>query len=449
VSAEQPFQALDAERAVIGALLIATDRICDARELLASDDFTTCSLRVVWDALCKLDAERIPIDRLALCNALKANGTWEVAGNQAALIELMHDVTSAARLPYFCRVVAETSTLRRVASVCRDAAIEAGQIRPGVNEVDAFVESTERSLHAVSARSFQAAQALTVAESLPGVVYTLTDTTEAPGLATGLADLDERLRGIRRGELIVIAARPGEGKSALAGQIAINAARAGRCVLFISLEMSRESLIQRFLCNVGSIDSGTMRDRRFASPHQRERLERAKAGLAEFASLITIDERGTSTLMRIRALARRQASRGALDVVIVDYLQLLHEPGIKNRWEEVGFVSRGLKALAKEFQVPVIALAQLKREAVTEDRPHLHHLRESGSIEQDADAVALLWGGDMEADVIELNCDVEKNRHGRRGMLKLSFNRPYFRFTDTTVAREVIFDQSSASGGAD
>lgn len=435
---------IEAERSVIGCLLIAGDRIPTAREVLASEDFTDVRLRAIWNALCQLDESRISVDFLTVGNALKASGYLDLIGGHDALVELTNQIASPSRVPHHCQLVAEASTLRRVINVCRDAINEAQDIQPGISQVEPFVEMLERSILDVSARRHKASALVTVAESMPEIVHALTDDSAPHGLETGLCDIDERLRGIRAGELVVLAARPGVGKSAVAGQIALNVARDGGVVLFISLEMSRESLIQRVLCNVGSIDSAWMRDRRFSTPEGRELLQRAVSQLGDAAHRIVIDDVGHSTLMRVRALARRCAARGGLDLIVVDYLQLLSEPRAEKRWEEVGQVSRGLKALAKEQAVPVVALAQLGREAANNDRPLLHHLRESGSIEQDADAVVLLWGGEGEEQVVELNCHVAKNRHGQRGLCSLRFDRRYFRLGNAGPTSVAIYD-----GGAD
>lgn len=435
---------VEAERAVIGALLLAGERIPDARAVLASEDFETVSLRVTLDALCQLDDARIPIDFISVGNTLKERGTFGAAGGHEALVELASEVTSAARLAFHCRIVAEASTLRRLMRVCEDAVVEANQVQPGAGQVEPFIDLVERSILDVSARRHSAAKLMTVAESLPDVLRSLTDESRISGLETGLCDLDELLRGMRSGELLLLAARPGEGKTAVAGQIALNVAQRGGTVLFLSLEMSRESLIERMLGNLGQIESTVMRDRRFAHADHRRSLDGAAVELGSVGQHIFIDDVGDTSLSRMRALARRCAARHGLDLIVVDYLQLMHEPGVKNRWEEVGQVSRGLKALAKERSVPVLALAQLNREAAAGERPRLHHLRESGSMEQDADAVMLLWSSEAPGDTIDLNCDVAKNRHGRRGECKLTFAKPFFRVGNVTVKSEVVFDGAPA-----
>jgi replicative DNA helicase len=265
---------------------------------------------------------------------------------------------------------------------------------------------------------------------VPGVVAEATGGKQELGWATGLDDVDHHLSGLRPGELVIVAARPSLGKTAFAAQVALNCAKDGASVLFLSLEMSTSSLAQRMIANLGSIPFTAIRSGRLL-PEELGRFHEAAQELGAL-KIGLIEDNGT-TVSRLRGMARRRAANVGLDLIVVDYLQLMSHPSAKDRLQEVSAISRSLKSLARELRVPVLAVSQLSR-AGSEGRPKLHHLRETGSLEQDADVVVMLWDDGKGGP---LRCSVEKNRHGSTGDMNLFFNKPSLKIAGLAFDRGV------------
>jgi len=409
------------ERELLGALLLDAERLPDVRDAVRQEDFEVPLHRIVFEGISALADGRGGIDLASVAAWLGS----DPQGRQAAppggwaqwLVEAASSVTSTAFVPHHARIVTESATLRGLALTLRHQADLCTGVHAGTgDEVPDFLAQTEAAVYSIGQRSLGCSTVHELASVAREVEDGLGRPTDA--LATGIADLDDLLHGLRPGELVILAARPGCGKTALALQVALNVARAGRAALFLSLEMSRVDLGQRILANL----SGVMHERiRSGSLHQEERRALEEARVLAGGLRLGIVEDSATPCSRLRALARRRGSKVGLDLLVVDYLQLMSHPGSADRFQEVGAISRGLKGLARELAVPVLAVSQLSR-AAAEGRPQLSHLRESGALEQDADVVVLLW---TEAERGPLHCAVEKNRHGRTGKTCLAFRREF------------------------
>lgn len=422
----------EVERELLGALLLDAERLPDVREIVRPEDFEVPLHRIVFEGVLALADGGAGLD-------LSSVAAWlgfDPRGRRAApdggwakwLVEAASSVTSSAFVPHHARIVSESASLRGLTLALRRQADLCTEVHAGTgDEVPDFLAQTEAAVYAIGQRSL----GRTTIHELASVAHEVADGLDRPSgaLPTGIADLDDLLHGLRPGEMVILAARPGCGKTALALQVALNVARAGRTALFLSLEMSRVDLGQRILANLGGVHherirSGCLR------PDERRALEEART-LAGGLRLGLVEDSATPC-SRLRALARRRSSKAGLDLLVVDYLQLMSHPGSPDRFQEVGAISRGLKALARELSVPVMAVSQLSR-AAAEGRPRLSHLRESGALEQDADVVVLLW---TEAERGPLHCAVEKNRHGRTGKTCLAFRREFQQIAG--LAREEV-----------
>jgi replicative DNA helicase len=430
---------LDAEESVLGALLVDPTRVPEVAGELAAEDFTDSRNRQVFDTMVALSACSQSFDVVMLGAELAQRGWLVSVGGRARLFDLAARVTSSAYLTHHTNIVRDAARLREISAVARRIADEADGVRPRVPSVCEFLEGVEpRIRRAAAARS---PGTLELIEHSVDDLQSLINAGPAaspPGLHTGIANLDRILCGLRPSELIVIGARPGVGKTALAWNVAINVAlrdeRPG--VAFFSLEMSRQALLERAAANLAGVNHYHVRNRNLT--------DKCKADVAAaLATLrrasITIDDTREQPIMSIRAKARRFAQRRDLGLVVVDYLQLVSHPGTENRLQEVSAISRALKALAGELKVPVLACAQLGRAADECDRPSMSHLRESGTIEADSDVVILLHpaSGSLSPDAPrKFGAIVDKNRNGPTGTVHLRFDPSHLRFTDDVDAEE-------------
>lgn len=420
------------ERALLGALYLDAERIPEAREVVRPEDFEVPMHRKVFEGIVALADAGACVDLGSVATWLgsdsEGRGAAPATGWAKWLVEAGASVTSSAFVPQHARIVSESATLRSLALALRRQADLSTEVHPGTgDEVPDFLAETEAVVFAHGRRFL----GRTAIHELANVAHEVADGVDRPtaALPTGIADLDDLLHGLRGGELIILAARPGLGKTALALQVSVNCARAGRSVLFVSLEMSRVDLGQRILANLGGVLHERIRSGRLS------RAEREAFGAASVQAgglRLGLIEDSATPCSRLKALARRRSSKVGLDLLVVDYLQLMSHPGCADRFQEVGAISRGLKGLARELSVPVLAVSQLSR-AGAEGRPRLSHLRESGALEQDADVVVMLW---TEAEGGPLHCAVEKNRHGRTGKTCLAFRREFQQIAG--LAREEV-----------
>ncbi|HUA34384.1 MAG TPA: replicative DNA helicase [Candidatus Binataceae bacterium] len=445
-----PPQNLDAEQSVLGAILLENDAINQSLEILTADDFYREAHRQIFSAMVELSDRNQPVDAITLVDALKSRGTLDNIGGAAYIAELAACVPTAANVSHYARIVREKAVLRSLATVATDIASSAYEAPPNVDE---FLDTAEHRIFEISERrirpSFHTMPELT-RESLR-ILERLYEKRElVTGVPTGYIDLDRVTAGLQPSDLIIIAARPSMGKTALALNIAAYAAMDADPpvgVAFFSLEMSKEQLVLRLLCSEARVNSQKARQG-FLREQDFPKLAQAAGRLSE--ANIFIDDSSDMSPIVLKAKCRRLAKeRGnRLGLIMVDYLQLMRSsrPG-ESREKEIAEISRSLKALAKELRVPVVALSQLNRQVETrpDRRPLLADLRESGAIEQDADVIGFIYRDDMynrkdskEPGVAEVI--IAKQRNGPTDTVKLTYLSEYTRFENYTPESGVFED---------
>jgi replicative DNA helicase len=452
---------LDAEKTILGAILLDNAAHSEASERLEADDFSLDSHRRIFLRMSELMNSQRAVDIVTLANELARYKEVEAVGGVAYLASLTEGLPRRPVIEEYIRIVKDKSLLRRLMSICSAAIARAADQSETALEV---IGDAEARLLEVSEKGITHGLQpldLIVQHSFGSIDNLYKQSREITGLATDFIEFDRMTSGLQRGELIIIAARPSMGKTALAINIAQNAAvNHAAIVAIFSLEMSKESLLRRMLASQAWVDQRNLQTG-FIRREDHDKLQRGLEQLVE--SRIFIDDSAGIALSEMRAKARRlRQTAGALDLVVVDYLQLMsatlpaaggRKGGYENRTQEVSAISRGLKALAKELNVPVIALSQLSRQVESRDdkRPQLSDLRESGSIEQDADVVLFVyreeyylatkeprpgtpehekWQTEMgfahgKAEVI-----IGKQRHGPTGTVELAFEASVTRFGD-------------------
>ena len=442
----------EAERALLGALLSEPGRIPDVAELLRSGDFFTAKHNALYDTLVTMAERSAPIDFVSVGEALAAAGTFQHVGGRAYLAELTSCVTSAAHAKHHARIVSETSVLRRLIGEASDVIAEAYATRPDGESVQKLLDSSEHRIYQIAgARDQGGAQSIAKAiQETFKRIDSASHRSGLTGLASGWYELDEMLCGFNQGDLIVIAARPSMGKTAFVLNAIEHAAmhqpewmERMPTVLFFSLEMGQQSIVRRMLCSRARVDAHRLRTGKIP-PEDYSKLTEAAGDLA--GANVFIDDTPGLSVMGMRSRARRVKQKHGLDMVVVDYLQLMTHPKAESRQQEISQISRSLKELARELEIPVVALSQLSRQVeLREDkRPQLADLRESGSIEQDADVVLLLYRPeyyfrDREevkglAEVI-----VAKQRNGPTGDVKLAFFGSTMRFENRAPTMDEPF----------
>jgi replicative DNA helicase len=444
---------LDAEKTILGAILLDNAAHAEAAEAIKSDDFSLDSHRRIFLRMSELVDSGRAVDIVTLSNELARYKEVESVGGVAYLASLTEGLPRRPVIEDYIRIVKDKSLLRRLMGICSAAIARASDQSDEAIEV---LDATESQLLEVSQAGLtQGLQPLDiiVRDSFGSIDNLYKHSREITGLATDFTDFDRMTSGLQKGELIIIAARPSMGKTALAINIAQNAAVNHNAVVAIfSLEMSRESLLRRMLASQAWVDQQRLQ-KGFLGREEQEKLQNALEQLVE--SRIFIDDSASPTLAEMRAKARRlRQNAGGLDLILVDYLQLMSAtlPGVarkgyENRVQEVSAISRGLKAMAKELQVPVVALSQLSRasERRGEDkRPMLSDLRESGSIEQDADLVAFIHreayynrtGELTDEEKAKSEIIIAKQRNGPTDTVFLNFLDKFTRFENRDATRE-------------
>jgi replicative DNA helicase len=444
---------VDAEKTILGAILLDNAAHSEAAERLEADDFSLDSHRRIYIRMSDLiDAQR-PVDIVTLANELARHKEVEAVGGVAYLASLTEGLPRRPVIEEYVRIVKDKSLLRKLMLICSSAiARAADQSEDAIGVLDV----TESQLLEVSEKGLaQGLESLDkiVANSFGSIDNLYKQSREVTGVATGYIELDRMTSGLQKGELVIIAARPSMGKTAFAINIAQNAALLhGAKVAVFSLEMSKASLLRRMLASQAGVDQQKLQ-KGFLGREDHDKLQTALGQLVE--SHIFIDDSAGISLAEMRAKARRlKQNAGGLDLVVVDYLQLMTatipsggRKGYENRTQEVSAISRGLKAMAKELDVPLVALSQLSRasERRGEDkRPMLSDLRESGSIEQDADVVAFIHreayynrSDEMsESDKAKSEIILAKQRNGPTGTVFLYFNSHFTRFDNLDTTHE-------------
>lgn len=426
----------DAERSLIGAILIDPDAIVRVADAINAEDFYEDRHRYIYEAIKILYEKHSPIDILTLSDQLKSVGFLDVIGGASYLTELTNYVPTAAHAEEYANIVAQKSMRRRLIKASRIISETGFDESKPIQEV---IESAEMELFNVSQK--QVKQDISslediLAESFERLDDLHKDKGKIRGVSTGLKDLDNILAGLQRSDLIVLAARPSMGKTALALNIAHNIATITELpVLFFSLEMSKEQIVDRLLSMESGVDAWSIRTGNL-SDADFEKIGQAMGTLSE--APIYIDDSPGITVSDMRTKARREQHQRQLGCIMVDYLQLMSGGsrfgGDFNRVQEISEISRGLKAIARELNVPLVALSQLSRsvESRPDKIPQLADLRDSGSIEQDADVVAFIYREDYyNPDTDRKNITdllIKKHRNGPTGQVELYFDKERQRF---------------------
>ncbi len=427
---------VDAEAAVLGAMLLTRDALGPAVETLNSDQIYVPAHGYVFDAIASLYGAGEPADPVTVAEELTRAGLLEQIGGPQRLLELQMLTPASSNAARYAHIVEEHSMLRRLIGVAGDI-VELGYSRP--EDVVKTIDEAEAMMFRIAERRV-VDSTKPIRELLDANLDRLEELYEQgnaiTGLPTGYVDFDELLSGLQPSNLVVVGARPSMGKTAFALGMAANAAlEAQRPVLFFSLEMGHLELTQRLLCSDARVDSQRMRNGNLAEDDW-PKITRAVGKLGE--APIWIDDNPNLTVMEIRAKARRLKSRlGDLGLIVVDYLQLMSGRGnAENRQVEVSEMSRGLKILARELETPIVAVSQLSRglESRSDKRPMLSDLRESGSIEQDADVVAFLYRDEVynpeSPDIGSAEVIIAKHRNGPTGTVRLAWLSNYTRFAN-------------------
>ncbi|MDT8440730.1 MAG: replicative DNA helicase [Desulfuromonadales bacterium] len=440
-----PPQNLEAEMSVLGGILLENEALYQALEQLRPEDFYREPHRKIFAGLIKLSERSEPADLVTLTSVLKEMSSLDEVGGTAYLGKLVDFVPTAANIGYYCRLVKEKAIAReliRVATEIAGRGYDGGEIEPTLDWAEGEIF---KIANLKSTRAYYSAEEV-IKDTLRNIEELYARKELITGVPTGFKDLDGMTSGLQRGDLIIVAARPSMGKTAFCLNLMENAAirndKPVPAVIF-SLEMSKEQLVQRLLCSVARVDASRIRNGRLAQS-EFPALVTSAGVIAE--APIYIDDTPAISVLELRAKARRLKAEAGIGLVIVDYLQLMQGSRgsrAENRQQEISEISRSLKALAKELNVPVIALSQLNRslESRTDKRPLLADLRESGAIEQDADVIMFLYretvycesckrrdnscdkGHERKAEVI-----IGKQRNGPLGTEIMAFLGEYTRF---------------------
>ena len=436
IQVNTPPHSVEAEQAVLGAIILDSDRLITASERVDPDDFYRVSHQRIFEAMLKINDRGELVDLVTLSSELQAQGILDEIGGLNYLAEVAESVPAIGNIGYYLNVVDQKAALRRLIRTATNI-VSDGYERQ--DEVDSVLSDAERNILKVSQRKGQSSFhpiGSVLSDAYSTIEKLHQSSGEITGIATGFTDLDKMTAGFQRNDLIFVAARPSVGKTAFALNISQNVAvRTGENVAIFSLEMGAEQLVMRMLCAEGNIDAQRLRTGRLEAEDW-GRLSLAMSSLSQAG--IYIDDTPGLRVNEIRAKCRRLKQEHGLGMIMIDYLQLIvgnGKPG-ENRQQEVSEISRTLKAIARELQVPVIALSQLSRgvESRQDKRPMMSDIRESGAIEQDADIVAFLYRDDYydkeseDANTIEII--IAKQRNGPTGTVKLSFRKEYNKFVN-------------------
>jgi replicative DNA helicase len=433
-------QNLEAERALLGSILVDSGALVTAMEMLSKDDFFAEAHRLIFEKMIQLSEKPAAIDLVTLSEEISREGLLERIGGAAYIASLTDGVPFGAgtNVTEYCRIIRGKAIVRRLINVSNNVI---SRCLEGSEDPQTLIDAAQSQMFEIAEQKAQSGflGITDIVKSSFGSIDVLFDRGQrVTGVETGFTRLDDLTSGLQPGELVIIAARPSLGKTALALNIAAHAATVRRNIVGVfSLEMSKESLLIRLLCAEARINSHKLRTG-FSSRDDWQKMTQALGRLAE--APLFIEDSPALSIMQIRAKARRLKAEKGLDLLIVDYLQLVTGQGrFENRTQEVSFISRSLKGIAKELRIPVVALSQLSRapEMRPGRQPQLSDLRESGSIEQDADVVMFIVHpdsrqegeeGEEEKLGIEVELKIGKQRNGPTGSVQLVFLKPYVRF---------------------
>ncbi len=445
-----PPQNLDAERCVLGSLLLDSGMCDEVVLLLRTEDFYSTVHQKLYGHIVAMHDEGSRIDTVLLVERLKQAGDYEALGGAEYLREVLNSVAVAAHAVYYAKIVRDKATLRSIIHVSTEILRDAYDPAIEPREMIGLAEERIFAVHDSRSSDQLASMHDVLVEAFAHIDKRM-EQGGATGVPTGYVDMDNMTGGLHESELLILAARPSMGKTALATNIADHvAAEAQGCVLFVSLEMARLELAQRMLCSRGEINGKKFRGG-YLSGEDRDRLVEASAKLSK--APLFIDDTPSRTVTEIAAAARRLKRRQGLALLVIDYLQLIEPENPRDpRQEQVAKIARRLKGLARELNVPVLCLAQLNRqaEATKDNRPRLSHLRESGAIEQDADVVMFVHREEYyhtreeakEMDIVgQAEIIVAKQRNGPTGEIKLHWVQDFTKFKNAAQKAYDEFEQ--------
>jgi len=434
-----PPHSLDAEKSTIGSLLVDKDSIVKVSDFLRAEDFYHDAHRMVYQAIMDLYDKRTPIDLVTLTNLLEDRKELSLVGGASYIALLANEVPTATHIFQYATIVKEKAILRKL--------ILAGDTIKGLGykeneEIEALIDTAEKSLFSVS-QTFMADRFVHIKDVLNVTYEKISDLHDPEakekyrGIPTGFKSMDNILSGFQPSDLVILAARPSMGKTALALNIGQNVAKKGYSVGLISLEMSKEQLVERMFCSLLAVDSWKMRTGKLTD----DDFSKIGSVMDEMNSMkIFIDDSIGNSIAELKAKARRLKMESGLDFLVIDYLQLMSSGSSgfqqQNRVQEISEISRSLKALARDLSIPILALSQLSRavELRPSKIPQLSDLRESGAIEQDADVVMMMYREDYYEEDTDrkgiTDLYVRKHRNGPIGHVELAFKKEQMRFMD-------------------
>ena len=432
-----PPQSIEAEQSVLGSLLMDKDAVIKVADILIKDDFYKETHGMIYEAILELYEKRMPVDVVTLTDQLEKQEILEQVGGASYLTTLVNSVPSASRVAHYAKIVQQKATLRRLINAASKN-LELGYQED--RDIESVLDEAEKNIFAVSQKFLK--QAFTPLKDILSDTFERIDSLHKHkgalrGVPTGFSQLDNLLGGFQNSDLIIIAGRPSMGKSSLVSSLILNAAVQAKIPIgFFSLEMSKEQVVDRFLCAQAGVDSWRLRTGNL-DEEDFPKIGYAMGILSE--SPIFVDDSPTATPIEIRTKARRLQSEHGLGLLVVDYLQMMYSSGrhaAESRVQEVSEISRLLKGIARELNIPVIAVSQLSR--AVEQRPshipQLADLRESGSLEQDADVVMFIYREDYyDKDTERKNITdilIKKHRNGPTGEVQLYFIPEQMRFSD-------------------
>lgn len=432
---------LDAEKAVLGAILLENSHIDHAIELLKPTDFFRSAHLIIFKGMIRLTQSRTAIDFVTLKDELLRTAELEMAGGPAYVASLVDGVPRSSNVVHYAKIVKEKSLLRQLIAAAKIILSEAYEAE---QDVSTIVDQAERHIFAIAedrvGSGFVSLRDIAMG-AMPAIESAIAQKQLITGVPTGFTDLDEMTSGFQNGDLIIIAARPSMGKTSLALNIAQHVGtKTERTVAICSLEMSKEQLFIRMLTAEANIDAHRLRTGHIGD-RDWQRLSTALGALAD--SSIYIDDSPGMGVLEMRAKCRRLKAEHGLHLLIIDYIQLMQASGrVENRNLELASISRGMKALAKELEVPIVVISQLSRapEARSDHRPQLSDLRESGALEQDADVVMMIYRAEQYADAPAeeqgtAEIIVAKQRNGPTGVVRLAFLKQQTRFANLDMTR--------------
>jgi replicative DNA helicase len=451
---EEP-QSLDAERAVLGAMLLDREAIGRAIEFISDKTFYLDSHRILFKHMIELYDKNVPVDVLTLTTALKNSNELERAGDAPYLTSLLESVISSANIAQYSKIVRDTYTLRQMLKTCNQIT---ESVYEKADDVDELLDSAERMIFTIKEhrvdRGFLPVRSI-LTPAFETIERLSEQKTYLTGLGSGFRQLDRLTSGFQNSDLIIVAARPSMGKSAFALNVASHLSTVEKQPVGIfSLEMAKEQLAIRLLCSEARVDSQRIRTGFGIRKSDWANLTRAAGSLSE--AQMFIDDTPNIALLELRAKARRLKAKNDIKLLIIDYMQLIAGPRSESRQQEISYISRSLKALARELDIPVIVASQLSRaiEHREDKKPVLADLRESGAIEQDADLVLFIHRAEMYGETSDnkglAEVIIGKHRNGPVGKVELSFIKQYTRFENlATAGSDVIPEDGFDNAGGD